>query len=97
MLALAADPPPMSEEQGEALDPIVTIQNTLASLDTSALVAGFATIAEWIEEDGTRTLSILHTEMPPWHLHGLLTYARDQHQAYDQVGFDGAFDDDADD
>jgi hypothetical protein len=71
----------MAEEEGTEetaeLDPVVTIQNTLSDLDPTAMCVGFVTVAEFLEEDGTRTLCTLHTDMAPWHMYGLITYARE--------------------
>lgn len=69
----------MTDEPEAAPDPVRQIENALAELDPSSLVVGFATVVEWLEEDGSRSMSLVKTPMAPWHLHGLLTYARDHH------------------
>ena len=65
----------MTEIPAQEIDPLKTIQDAISTLDTEALCVGFASVIEWLEADGTTTLSVLHTPMPPWHLHGLLHYA----------------------
>lgn len=69
----------MTDAESEPQDPIVLIQNVVASLDPSAMVVGVAVAVDWMEEDGSRTMSVIHTSMPPWQLYGLMTYARDHH------------------
>lgn len=86
----------MSDEQSETPDPIVLIQNVVAELDPSALVVGLAVAVDWLEEDGSRSMTVMHTSMPPWQLHGLMTYARDHH-CVDFTGAVGYFVDEDDD
>lgn len=56
-------------------DPITAIQNVLSSLDPEAVCTGFATLAEWIDADGSSRLTIVHSPMSPWHLAGMLSFA----------------------
>lgn len=74
------------------LGPVEQIQSILADLDPSSMVLGFVVVTEWLEDDGTRTMSVIHTDQPPWHLYGVLTYARDSHIGgcvdYDVEDFD---------
>jgi hypothetical protein len=73
----------MSEPQVPAVvpseDPVQAVQQALAQIDTDAMVIGYACVVEWLEPDGSTAMSVLHTPMPPWHMHGLLTYGRDYH------------------
>lgn len=64
------------EEIGSDQDPISGIQSVLGEIDPEAMVASFVCIVEWLEPDGTSSLSLLHTPMPPWHRQGLLHYAQ---------------------
>jgi hypothetical protein len=68
----------MAEEESIP-NPVDVIQETVAQLDPSSMVVGFATVVEWLEEDGSHTMSIIHTDMAPWHLYGLMTFGRDHH------------------
>lgn len=73
----------MSEEPAEAAeervpDPLTAIQEAISGFaDDSSLCASFAVVVEWLEMDGSTTMSVIHSPMPPWHLFGLLSYARD--------------------
>lgn len=70
----------MSDDETPAeVDPVQVIQNALSDMDPDSLCVGFATVVEWLEKDGSRSLSVLHTDMPPWQLYGLMTYGRDHH------------------
>lgn len=61
----------------ETQDPMVSVQNAIAATaDDGGMLAGFVVVAEWIESDGSQALSVFHSPMPPWHLDGLLKYAR---------------------
>lgn len=71
----------MTDEQAP-LGPIQQIENTLADMDPSAMVVGFATVVDWLEQDGSRQMTVLHTTMPAWQLFGMLTFAR-QHDCWD--------------
>lgn len=65
-------------EQDGPVDPIALIQDALAqSVDDDSLCVGYACVAEWLEADGSNSISVVHTPMPPWHLDGLLSYARE--------------------
>lgn len=75
-------------------DVITTVQNALASLDPDSLCAGFAAIIEWIEPDGQPSMSVVHTQMAPWHLSGLLEFAKDYHCTLTMLGRDTSGDDD---
>jgi hypothetical protein len=73
----------MDEDQGapeEYVDNVSAVQNVLASLDPTALCTGFVAVVEWIEEDGSPTLSMIHSPMQPWHLNGVLDHARKYHE-----------------
>lgn len=63
----------------EEQDHIQAVQSVLASLDPGAFCTGFVAIVEWIEEDGTPSLSMVHTPMPPWHMQGMLAHASKYH------------------
>lgn len=67
-------------DQEEPVGSVSKIQGVLADLDPSALCTGFVAVVEWIEEDGTSTLSMLHSPMPPWHLQGMLNHAARFHE-----------------
>lgn len=70
------------EQEPEAVvDPVVAIQEIVGSLDPSSMALSVVTVVEWLEEDGSRSMSVLHTPMAPWAYHGLMTYARDHHLA----------------
>lgn len=69
----------MTDNEPEITDAIALVQNTLAELDPSAMCTGFVAVIEWIEEDGSPTLSMVHSPMPPWHLHGMLNHAQKYH------------------
>lgn len=69
------DDQPTEVEADEAWDPVGLIQNALAEVDPDALVAGFICVVEWLEPDGTATMSLIHSPMPPWHREGMLKYA----------------------
>lgn len=73
----------MEEQQ---LGPIERIQAILSEADKTAMCIGFAVVAEWLEADGQRTVSLLHTDQALWHLHGLLQFALDNH-VYCGAGF----------
>jgi hypothetical protein len=76
----AEEQSPEVPEQAEERDPLARMSDLLSELDRTALVVGFATVVEWLEADGSRSLSLLGTEMDPWHAYGLLTYGRQQLQ-----------------
>lgn len=72
----------MDEEEQvpeEYVDAVSIVQNVLAGLDPSALCTGFVAIVEWIEEDGSPSLSMVHSPMQPWHLNGMLSHATKYH------------------
>lgn len=58
---------------------IKELQDIISKMDPDAMLAGFVFVAEWIEPDGDHSLQVMHTPTSPWHMHGLLTYARDHH------------------
>lgn len=66
----------MSENEPEAavepIDPVTVVQDALAQVGGNALAIGFACVVEWLDEDGARSLQVIHTDMPPWHLQGML-------------------------
>lgn len=70
---------PTVEERVIEPGPIERIQAILGEFDPEALVVGFVIVTEWLETDGQRALSVMHTPSSAWNLHGMLTYARDQH------------------
>ena len=61
------------------VDVLQSIQNALSALDSTSLCIGFVAVAEYLEENGSHSIAVLHTDMAPWHMHGMLTYARDHH------------------
>jgi hypothetical protein len=58
---------------------IKELQDLIGKMDPDAMLAGFVVVAEWLEPDGENSLQVMHTPSSPWHMHGLLTYARDHH------------------
>lgn len=60
----------------EEFNPIAEIQEILAQVDPDSLCSGFMAIVEWIEPDGNPNLSIVRTPMTPWHIAGLMDYAK---------------------
>ena len=77
----ASDPLAMSEEP-ELLDPSAIVQDAIAKLaEGGAFCAGFVLGIEWLEEDGSRSIEVHHSPMPPWHLTGLLDYMKDEARA----------------
>lgn len=66
----------------EAKDPIQILQDAIAQVaEPGSFCAGFVLACEWLEESGQTTLQLFHSPMPPWHLSGLLEYARASHCA----------------
>jgi hypothetical protein len=61
----------MSED---AVDPMVAMQNTLSDIGGEAMCIGYACVVEWLEPDGSSSIQVLHTDMAPWHLRGLLEW-----------------------
>ena len=64
-----------AEEAIEATQPddvLARLLSLLGELDPSALVLNVVTVAEWLEPDGSPTLSVIGTPMAPWHVKGLL-------------------------
>lgn len=75
---------PLEDDQAAEVSPIQAIEQALGELDPAALVAGFACVVEWIEPDGSPAMSVIHTRMAPWHLHGMFAYAKSMHMgSYD--------------
>lgn len=68
------------EEASAPSDVLALMLSTLANLDPTAMVTNFIGVVEWIEEDGSPTLSVLGTAMPPWHISGLLQHVMDDLQ-----------------
>ena len=67
-------------EAFETIDPVRVVQDAIAKIaDDGDLGANFALVVEWLQEDGTSAFSVLHSPQTPWHLYGLLSYARDTH------------------
>lgn len=67
-------------EEAQPADPMQILQNAISQVaDADSFCAGFAVVCEWLEGDGSRSLQVFHTPMPPWHLQGLLSYAQDAH------------------
>lgn len=64
--------------ENEPVDIVAGIQNLLAAADPSAMLVGFAIVADWLEEDGERTMMVRHTPMPSWQLDGMLRYAAEE-------------------
>lgn len=63
------------EDDTQPVDPILHIQNAIAeAVDDGSLVTGFVVIAEFIEEDGEPSLSVITSPMTAWHLEGMLRY-----------------------
>lgn len=92
-------PKDAAEDNREPADPLMVIQNAIASVvDDGSLLAGYIVIAEWIETDGQPTMSVVHTPMTPWHFEGLMRYAKDIESSAGMVPIlDLAGDDDEDD
>lgn len=61
----------------EPLDPEQTVQAAIGSTDPTAMCVGFVAVAEWLEADGTLSMSVINSEMSPWQMYGLLSFARD--------------------
>ena len=70
------------------------IQDVFADLDPTALVASFICVVEWLEEDGSRSLTVLNTPMPPWTFDGLMRHAAQYHNAPPESAFVSEFYDD---
>lgn len=68
------------EAPEEYIDAVAMVQSVLAALEPSAMCTGFVALAEWIEEDGSPSLSMVHSPMSPWHLKGMLDHARQHHE-----------------
>ena len=78
-----------ADDSPELVDPVSIIQDAIAKIGgDKSLCSGFAIVAEWLEDDGSTVLSVLHSPMPPWHMYGLLTYARDECNQLVEIGFD---------
>lgn len=66
-------------EASEPLDPVQVLHDAIAQVaEGGAYCAGFVLGVEWLEEDGSRSLQVFHSPMPPWHLTGLLEYMKDE-------------------
>ena len=62
----------------EHQDPIQILQNAVSLIaDEGSLSVGFVLACEWLDADGSASLQVFHTPMSPWHLSGLLEYARE--------------------
>lgn len=86
----------MSENEPEAVvDPVSAVHNTLSDLGRDSMCISYACVVEWLEPDGSSSIEVLHTDMAPWHLKGLLDWATKM------TGFfsygDSLYDDDDDD
>lgn len=67
-----------AEATPEPLNPIAHLHTAIQEcVDDGSMCVGYALVAEWIEADGTQCVSVMHTPMPPWHLDGLLSYAKE--------------------
>lgn len=90
-----------SDETDEVLlDPLSELQAAIVNTDDEdAVLAGYAVVAEWIESDGTMTMTCITSPMPPWHLYGLLSFGRDSYapSSGDQSMVDVYGDDDGED
>lgn len=89
-----------AEATPEPVDPLALVQDALArGVDDGSLCVGFAVVAEWLEQDGTSTISVMNSPMPPWHLYGLLTFGREYSQSGGQLApvVDFQLDDEDDD
>lgn len=72
----------LDEQPENGQGPIEQIQSILNAVDPDGgMCLSFALVCEWIEQDGSQSMSLIHTEMTPWHLFGLLTYGRNYHLA----------------
>lgn len=66
----------MSEQP--AKDPMTILHDAIAQIASDgSYCAGFVLALEWLEPTGAPSLQVFHTPMTPWHLSGLLEYARD--------------------
>lgn len=86
----------MSEQPQEAVDPSVAIQNVLSDIGGEAMCIGYACVVEWLEPDGTTSVEVLHTDMTPWHLKGLVEWGLDMSTGF-MVTSSALLDDDDDD
>lgn len=64
-------------ETDPATDPVGALQQTISRIEPDAMCIGFVCLIEWLEPDGSTTMSMLHTPMPPWHMTGMLHHAQD--------------------
>lgn len=76
---MPADSRNVDENEEDTQNPVQLVQNTLAELDPTAMCTGFVAVIEWIEEDGSPSLSMVHSPMPQWHLTGMLDHAQKYH------------------
>lgn len=87
----------MSEtpEPEAVVDPVTAIQNTLSDMASGAMCIGYVCAVEWLEADGSSSIEIIHTDMPPWHMRGLLDWAQEMGTTFIVSG-DSLIDDDDD-
>lgn len=84
------------EETFEERDVIAEQLDTLSALDPNALLINFVTVVEWIEPDGSPSLSVIGTKMAPWHIKGLLAEVIDDMESQRAIQTVLALDDDED-
>lgn len=81
-----AETPEGAESEAPDLGPIEAIQGLLGELDPKSMVVGFSCVVEWLEPDGARALSVLHTPMSPWQMYGLMTFGREHRCVEAEMG-----------
>lgn len=69
-------------------DPLAALQGAIADLDPEARLVSYVVVAEWLEPDGSPSLAVMHCPMPPWHLDGMLSYAREHAQQFHDFVFE---------
>lgn len=73
----------MSEQESEdavveaPVDVVSQLTSVVADLDPDAMPINIITIVEWLEPDGSYSMSNIHTPMPVWHMRGMLSWAED--------------------
>lgn len=87
---------PQEVDEVEERDVIAEQLDTLAALDPAALLINFVTVVEWIEPDGSPSLSVIGTRMAPWHIKGLLGEVIDDMEAQRAIQTVMAIDEDDD-
>lgn len=65
------------EPESVEVEPATALQNTLSEIGGDALCVGYACVVEWVEPDGSRSVEVIHTDMAPWHLKGLMEWGID--------------------